>query len=85
MGISRTPLLITVLNGLCDRLGDNDRSTEYRGLMHDPLLVDSASGLNGISIIGLGERCGIKSLLFDRNTLWIGHGAFLDIVESMHN
>lgn len=68
IGISRTPLLIAVLNGLCERRGDNDRSTEYRGLMHEPLLAVSGSGLNGISTIGLGERCGLNSL-FDRNTL----------------
>lgn len=80
IGISRTPLLIAVLNGLCDRLGDNDRSTENRGLMQEPLLDSGGSGLNGISTIGLGERCGLKSL-FERKTLWIGHGAFFDIVD----
>lgn len=82
IGISRTPLFRPLLNGLCDRRGDNDRSIDdgYRGLMQAPLLAVSGSGLNGISTIGLGDRWWLNSLWFcDRNTLWIGHGVFLDI------
>lgn len=83
IGISRTPLFTAVLNGLCERLGDSDRSTEYRGLIQEPLVAVSGSGLKGISTIGDGERCGLKSL-FDLKTLWIGQGAFLDILL-IHN
>lgn len=58
IGISRTPLFKPLLNGLCDRLGDSERSIDdgYRGLMQAPLFAVSGSGLKGISTIGLGDR-----------------------------
>lgn len=85
IGISRTPLFIGELNGLWDRLGDNERSTDdgNRGPTVDPLLVlfaVSGSGDSGISTIGLGDRCECKSLCCCvRNTLCIGH--FFDMIS----
>lgn len=88
IGISRTPLFNGELNGLWDRLGDNERSTDdgNRGpMLDDPLLLlfaVSGSGLNGISTIGLGDRCVFKSFCCcARNTLCIGHGAFFDMIS----
>lgn len=86
IGISRMPLFTAELNGLCDRLGDNERSIEgYRidggGLNGLPLIVVSGSGLKGISTIGLGDRCGIFSIFCDRYTpLRMGHAVFLDMM-----
>lgn len=58
-------LVMVGLNGLIERRGDNERSTDVfirsgcgGGLIECPLLdgIVSESGLNGISTIGLGER-----------------------------
>lgn len=89
IGISRTPLFSDELNGLWDRLGDNERSTDdgNRGPTLDPLLVlfaVSGSGLNGISTIGLGDRCACKSLCWGvRNTLCTGH--FFDMISGFRD
>lgn len=93
MGISRIRLFMVGLNGLIDRRGDIERSIDVLirrgcggGLIAWPLLVGvcvaSASGLNGISTIGLVERRDANSVWNgDRNMpLFMGHGVrFFDI------